>query len=655
MNNILEIFKQGGPLSNSFEQFEPRQEQVLMAETIAELLAQPEDAIESPAQVLVVEAETGIGKTIAYLIPAVLSGQRVVVSTATLNLQDQIITKDIPLLEQALEQKINALAVKGRENYLCLYRWYQYRSNPQLSLIEDPWIERIDSWLDNTESGDRAELDWMRDKSRIWSKISSISSQCLGGECPEAAICFVNRLRKKAGRARLLIVNHHLFFSDLALKKGGYGELLPRYETVIFDEAHHLENTASIFFGKTFSQYQMIDLLADIERQAEAELPPVEIDKIFTSCNGMRQRLKTFYNAFPPKLGKFHISKLIEEISKEKWEEQISLLSEGIKRFLNDLKQLLAYGDIWKHFIERGKELDGNLCDIALSAEGENYNFVHWFEKKERSVILSATPIDISQILGEYLYSKVRACILTSATLTTGNTFSYVSERLGLDEHVQFQQFSSPFDYANRTLLYVPNVNFPEPNSPEFQTAVNEHVLEVLKLSKGRALVLCTSLRGMHSLADYISVHLDHTVLVQGTASKNALLENFREQTDSVLFAVASFWEGVDIVGESLSCVVIDKLPFEVPSDPVVQARIELIKQSGGKPFFEFQVPRAILTLRQGVGRLIRSAKDSGVIAIMDVRLLKKGYGKKFLNSLPPSPRCHQLSDIERFYREIDK
>ncbi len=655
MVNIIDIFKQDGPLSNCIEQFEPRQAQVKMAQAVAELLIQTEDDVEQQSHVLVVEAETGIGKTIAYLIPAVLSAKRIVVSTATLNLQDQIIKKDIPLLEEVLEQSISALAVKGRENYLCLYRWYQYRSNPQLSIIEDPWVEKIDDWLDHTESGDRAELDWLQDKSRIWSKISSVSSQCLGGECPESSLCFINRLRIKAGSARLLIVNHHLFFSDLALKKGGYGELLPRYEAVVFDEAHHLENTASIFFGKSFSQYQLIDFLADVERQAEADLPPDQIDRVFSSCNGLRQRVKTFYHSFPTKFGKFHINGLIEEIGEDQWQEQISLLSEGIKRFLADLDQLMAYGEIWKHLSERGKELNDNLCDIALISEEESYNFVHWFEKKERSVAISATPIDISQILNDHLYTKVRACILTSATLTTGNSFAYVSERLGLDDRTQFLQLASPFDYANRTLLYIPDVSFPEPNSPEFQKAVNEHVLDILRVSKGRALVLCTSLRGMHSIADYVSDLLHHKVLVQGSASKNGLLETFREQTDSVLFAVASFWEGVDIVGESLSCVIIDKLPFEVPSDPVVQARIEQIKQNGGKPFFEFQVPRAILTLRQGVGRLIRSAKDSGIIAIMDVRLLKKGYGKKFLNSLPPSPRQHRLSDIESFYQEVDK
>lgn len=654
MDKISNIFEQGGPLSQRIEQFEPRPGQVVMAEAVGTLLSGEDGDQEQRSRVLVVEAETGIGKTIAYLLPAIISGQRIVISTATLNLQDQIINKDIPLVEKVLGDKVSALCVKGRENYICLYRWYQYRSNPQLSLIDDPWVEKFDSWLKVTESGDRAELDWLHDKSQTWSKVSSISSQCYGGDCPESSHCFVNRLRKKAGNSQLLIVNHHLFFSDLALKKHGFGELLPRYEAVIFDEAHHLENTASIFFGKSFSQFQVIDFLADIERQAQLDLSPNEVDLLLGRCSGLKQRTVDFCHCFPTKNGRYHLDLLIQEMTEARWREDVGVLADGIMRFVKGLHDFLKYGEAWTTFIERGLDLKNRLCDTSLISEESGSNFVHWYEKKERSVALSSTPIDVSDILSEHLYQKVRACILTSATLSTGNSFNYLAGRLGLDGSTQFLKLASPFDYANRSMLYLPSPDFPEPSNPDFQRVINERVLEILRVSKGRALVLCTSLRGMHALADYVMNHLDHQVLVQGTASRNSLLETFREQTDSVLFAVASFWEGVDIVGDSLSCVIIDKLPFEVPSDPVVQARIEQIKQDGGKPFFDFQVPRAILTLRQGVGRLMRSAMDRGVIAIMDVRLSRKGYGKMFLNSLPPSPRCHRVSDIEKFFHDIE-
>ncbi len=654
MIQIKEIFEQGGLLSSCIDRFEPRQGQLVMAEAIEDLLSGHTGMTGQGCRILVVEAETGIGKTLAYLIPAVLSGQRVVVSTATLNLQDQIYKKDIPLVENVVQQKISALCVKGRENYLCLYRWFQYRSGPQLSLVEDPWVEKVDSWLDRTETGDRAELPWLQDKSKIWNKISSASSQCLGGECPEGSHCFINRLRKKAGNAQLLVVNHHLFFSDLALKKRGYGELLPRYQAVIFDEAHHLEVTASNFFGRSFSQYQVIDFLADIERQAQLDLQPDQVDELLAACGGLRQRGDNFYHSFPLETGRFHLEPFIEKLGGEEWSGRVGLLAEGIRRFVSGLHRYTVFGEGWQNFIERGTELEENLREIALREGSTESGLVHWYEKRERSVAICATPINIAEILREDLYGRVEACVLTSATLSTGNSFSYVSERLGLDEGTRFLQLPSPFDYRNRTLLYLVGGDFPEPNSPDFQDAVNRQVLEIVRLSRGRALVLCTSFRNMLSLADHIAANLDHPVLVQGTASRQALLETFREQTDSVLFAVASFWEGVDIVGESLSCVVIDKLPFEVPSDPVIQARIEQVRQQGGKPFFDFQVPRAILALRQGVGRLMRSAGDSGVIAIMDSRLKKKGYGSLFLRSLPPSPRCHSLAEVAAFYDSDD-
>lgn len=649
MFSVRDIFIEGGPLEEYIPQYQSRQGQMDMAARVAVALGLEGETTGDVHRTLVIEAETGIGKTLAYLIPAVLANRRVVVSTATINLQDQIIKKDIPLVETVLGQKSQALCLKGRENYLCLYRWYQHRSNPQVSLIADPMTDRIDKWLESTETGDRAELDWLDTGSSFWSKIASLSNQCLGGDCPENSQCFVNRLRKKAGSARILVVNHHLFFSDLALKKDGFGEILPRYEAVIFDEAHHLENTATLFFGKTFSQYQLIDLLSDIKKQAELELHPDKVDEVIANCSGLKQRVEAFHHIFPRKTGRFYLDHFINEISEGLWKDAVEQLCTGITRFINNLRECSGEGDAWTFLIGRGVELEKNLRDIALFTNQHGY--VHWFEKKERSVVISATPIDISETLQKNLYANVSACILTSATLSSGKSFSYFSDRLGLGETTEYLQFASPFDYRSKTLLYIPEVSFPEPANENFIEAASHRIVEILKMSRGRALVLCTSLRGMNLMADYAQSELPYPVFVQGSSSRHALLEAFRKQTHSVLFAVASFWEGVDIVGESLSCVIIDKLPFEVPTDPIIKARIERIKENGGNPFFDFQVPRAILSLRQGVGRLIRSVNDSGLIAIMDVRLVTKGYGKAFIRSLPDSPLSRDLKDIELFFK----
>jgi len=644
-------------LSAHIDIFEPREGQMAMAEAVAGVLAveRARNNKERSGRILVVEAETGIGKTLAYLIPAILSDKRVVISTATLNLQDQIIKKEIPLIGRIIGRDIPVLCVKGRSNYLCLYRWFQYRSNPQVSLIEDPAVGKIEAWLNSTETGDRAELDWLGERSTLWSKISAHSNQCLGGDCPEAANCFITSLRKKAGSTRLLIVNHHLFFSDLALRKRGYGEVLPRYEAVIFDEAHHIENVATTFFGKSFSQYQLLDFISDMERQAEFDLPPVEISAISQAAQGLRQRIDSFMGLFPVKPGRFYLRYLIDQITNDVWVDEVELLSSGLGRVREKLKDYGDYGESWKNLERRGYELDRNLRDVAFGSDDEEKLYVRWYEKRERSVILSATPIDIAAELNSTLYSAVSACVMTSATLASGGSFSYLKERLGLADGVEFLRFNSPFDYKNRSLLYVPDNVFPEPSSAAYGDEVCSRVLEILTISKGRALVLFTSFKGMERVAEYLEERIGYLLLVQGRASRDGLLRKFRVEKHSVLLAVASFWEGVDVVGESLSCVIIDKLPFEVPSDPVIQARINSITENGGKPFFEFQVPRAILNLRQGVGRLMRSASDSGIMAIMDVRLFTKGYGRSFLKSLPPAPVVRTTEDIATFFVQMEK
>lgn len=648
-----EIFARDGLLAQSVSQYEIRESQQIMAEAVADLLLGEGEMDGQPgrARVLMVEAETGVGKTLAYLLPAILSGKRIVISTATLNLQDQILKKEIPLAERVLNQEIPVLCVKGRQNYLCHYRWYQYRSSARLSLLEDKDGDRIEKWLQVTQTGDRAEIDWLADRSVLWPQISAQSNQCLGGDCPEACLCFVNQLRKRAGSARLLIVNHHLFFSDLALRRGGHGEVLPRYEGVIFDEAHHIENVATLFFGKTFSQYQLFDLFADLDRQAEIDLDPAKADILRGLAQAVKQRAEGFAILFPGEKGRYHLNPLIDSVTEGVWGQEVELLAVALERLREQIETCSAYGEGWGNLEKRVLELKKSLLDIAfISPDAAQPRYVHWYERKERTISLSATPIQIADHLRENLYPSVQVCIMASATLSSGGSFDYIKDRLGLDAQTNFLKLRSPFDYEHRTLLYVPESSFPEPAARDFPACIRERVREILRISRGRALVLFTSLKGMDSMAEYLEDHLDYPVLVQGSAPRQALLQTFRDNTDSVLLAVASFWEGVDVPGESLSCVVIDKLPFEVPTDPVIQARINSIGANGGVPFFDLQVPRAILSLRQGVGRLMRTATDRGVIAIMDVRLFSKGYGRSFLKSLPPSPVVRALPDLADFF-----
>lgn len=648
---MRDIFAENGVLAMQLAHFEARSGQLSMAEAVADLLQGDNDDVSlHPARVLVVEAETGIGKTLAYLIPAILSGRKIVISTATLNLQDQILNKEIPLIEKVLDQQVPVLCVKGRQNYLCHYRWFQYRAAMQMSLLDDPEGDRIEKWLEDTTTGDRSELAWLPDRSALWPKISAQSSQCLGGDCPESAFCFINQLRRKAGAVRLLIVNHHLFFSDLALRSSGFGEVLPRYEGVIFDEAHHIENVATQFFGRTFSQYQLLDLFADLERQAVLDLDPAAVDVLRGMVQGLSQRLDHFLRLFPEDRGRFHLDALVERISDAAWRGEIDQLSLALERLQ---KQVAAYdgrGEGWGGFDKRVSELKENLQQIALPAETGTVRYVHWYERRERAISLSATPVEIASHLRDHLYGAVRFCVMTSATLSSGGSFAYVKDRLGIDDQAEFLRFHSPFDYRQRTQIYIPESSFPEPTFHEYQERTCERVLDILRLSRGRALVLFTSLKAMDLVADFLDGRLSYPVLVQGRASRQNLLDTFRNTTDSVLLAVASFWEGVDVAGESLSCVIIDKLPFEVPSDPVLQARIRTISDNGGNPFFDLQVPRAILSLRQGAGRLMRSATDRGVIAILDVRLFSKGYGRIFLKSLPPSPVVRSLQELSRFF-----
>jgi len=653
IQKLAAIFGADGSLARCIPNYDPRESQLRMAQAIGAALTDGRgtDGFEICGR-LVVEAETGIGKTLAYLIPAVLSGRRVVISTATLTLQDQIIDKDLPLIEKVLDQPVSYLCLKGRQNYLCLYKWHQYRSDPQLSLFDKPWVQKLDAWVTATQTGDKAELAWLDENSPLWPRLSAHSGQCLGGDCPEWAECYVNAARKLAGSVQLLVVNHHLFFSDLALKQKKYGDLFPRYEAVIFDEAHHIENVATTFFGKSFSHFQLLDLLQEIEKKAPEDLDEHIVDSLLPRLTSMRQRAEHFSNLLPGKSGRFPLHELVAELTEAFWRDEVDLLCLGLDKLLEKISPYGEWSDIWRSFCKRGKDLRETIQEIAFGEDGTN-GCVYWYEKKERTAVISATPIEVATLLQDHLFQEVEACIMTSATLSSGGSFDYIAERLGLGESFQYLQFASPFDYEQRTLIYIPEKNFPDPGAPEFLADAAGRILEILELSHGRALVLCTSLRSMKIYAEYLEEKISYPVFVQGMGSRSTLLQKFRDETNSVLLAVASFWEGVDIVGESLSCVIIDKLPFEVPTDPVIQARIRQIKEQGENAFFTFQIPRAVLSLKQGAGRLMRSPTDAGVIAILDVRLYSKGYGSAFRRSLPASPISRRLADVEAFFGNL--
>ncbi len=643
MEAMAEIFGSNGPLAQNLQGYEMREAQVTMAQAVRQALT---------GSMLAVEAGTGIGKTLAYLVPAALSRQKVIISTGTLNLQDQIINKEIPFLKKHIDPDLSVLCVKGRQNYLCLYRWQQFASNPQMTLMDrddDDYIVKIQEWLEKTKTGDRAELTWLSDNSPLWQTLSATTSQCLGGDCPDGPGCFINQLRKEAARCRMLIVNHHLFFSDLALRVSGFAEVLPRYESVIFDEAHHLESVATRYFGSSMSQHQIIDLVIDIEKNAQQKLPERDLQRITQTSRALATQADFFFAMFPKQKGRFSLTEIVEQTPQ--WMAELQALKDRFIVLAERLTDLAINNEIWNGMQRRCEEL---LDSLLIVTEEQSSAYVYWYERRARTINLSASPVEVAPHLQQHFYDQVGSTVFTSATLTAGGEFSYFKNQLGVPEDIETLALPTPYDYSNRTVLYVPHNTFPPPGSAGYFHNVRQEVLEIIMAAKGRSLVLFTSIQAMEGMREYLSDQVPYPLLVQGSAPRAVLLERFKRETDSVLLAVASFWEGIDAPGKTLSCVIIDKLPFEVPSDPVIMARINKIREEGGNPFMEYQVPRAILALRQGIGRLMRASADRGVLAILDVRLFSKQYGKHFLKSLPPSPITRSIDDVKKFFVEGD-
>jgi ATP-dependent DNA helicase DinG len=676
--SLYQFFAPGGLLSKAHPAYEFRRGQLQMAQAV-------EEALEERRH-LIVEAGTGTGKTLAYLLPVIRSGKRVIISTGTKNLQEQLFFKDVPALEQALfpeeDRRLSVCYMKGRNNYLCRKKLFDLTDQPVLSGLEEiEHYRAIAAWEKTTRSGDRAELAELPEASAVWHKLDARADTCLGQKCKEYDRCFITEMRRKAAESDIVIVNHHLFFADLAIKLEAEGApdagVLPEAGAVIFDEAHELEDIAGNYFGISVSNLRMDELTRDVEHLMQRE--KLYTPQISGAIQSVRERSQLFFSLLPASEGRFAFDSR-REFLEENGEEFIAL-NQSLNRLGAELEQLPQKPEEVFAISRRAQQLQVQLRFVM---ENEDPNTVFWIERRgfrgapgaalkgrgfshatakqfengasapegrfggRNNVFLQATPIEVGQILRECLWSKLETSVLTSATLAVGGGFEYIRQRLGLD-HARELVVPSHFDYESQAILYVPP-NLPDPRTPQFAAEATGVIRRLLEITRGRAFVLFTSYAQMNDIYERLLGVLDYPMLKQGDAPKSVLLEEFRLTPNAVLFGTSSFWQGVDVQGEQLSCVIIDRLPFAVPSDPVVAARVKAIDASGGNAFFDYQVPSAVITLKQGFGRLIRSLHDRGLLALLDNRILKKQYGRIFVESLPKYGRTTDMKKVEAFF-----
>jgi ATP-dependent DNA helicase DinG len=667
-HSLYQFFAPGGVLAKSHPAYEFRRGQLQMAQAV-------EEALEEKRH-LIVEAGTGTGKTLAYLLPVIRSGKRVIISTGTKNLQEQLYFKDVPFLERALspdgDRKLSVCYMKGRNNYLCRKKLYDLTDQPVLSGLEEiEHYQAIAAWEKTTHSGDRAELAELPEASALWHKLDARADTCLGQKCKEYDRCFITEMRRRAAESDIIIVNHHLFFADLAIKleadHAPDAGVLPDARAVIFDEAHELEEVAGNYFGISVSNFRMDELARDTENLLQRE-------KLYTpqmsgAIQSLRERSQLFFSLLPAQEGRSAFDSR-REFLEENGEEFIAL-NQALIRLTAEFEQLPQKPDEVFTLARRAQQLQVQLSFVM---ENEDPNTVFWIERRggfrggaasgrtgrgkrgaseeqisgRTNVHLQATPIEVGAILGECLWSKLETAVLTSATLAVGGSFSYIRQRLGI-EHARELVIPSHFDYESQAILFVPP-NLPDPRTPQFAAEATDVIRRLLEITRGRAFVLFTSYAQMNEIYDRLLGLIEFPMLKQGDAPKSALLEEFRLTPNAVLFGTSSFWQGVDVQGEQLSCVIIDRLPFAVPSDPIVAARVKAIDSAGGNAFSDYQVPSAVITLKQGFGRLIRSLHDRGLLALLDNRILKKSYGRVFVDSLPNYTKTTDLRKVEHFF-----
>jgi len=595
---------------------------------------------------LVAEAGTGTGKTFAYLIPAILSGKKTIISTGTRNLQDQIFEKDFPLVRDALNVPVQGAVLKGRANYLCLYRLDQAQQQTiGFDKETAAQLGDIQRWSSQTKEGDIVEVSTVAEDSPVWQQVTSTADNCIGQDCPMLAECFPMKARRVAQEVDVLIVNHHLLCADWSLKDDGFGQLLPEAELVIVDEAHQLIDTASRFLGVSVSARQILSLLSDIsvEQLKVASDMPALIDLTHVLNEDIREMRKL----------------MPEQSMKGSWVEVSDMrgfsdaLDCLIDRFEQLFKVLTSVAVRSKGLESCWKRCEDILLRLRLFTQAEQQNWIQWFESFNRTFSFYRTPLDISKTFASFAFASEASWVFTSATLSVNNKFDFFTRRLGLED-AESGQWDSPFDYVQQSMMYVPT-GLPEPRERHYTEVMVEKIIPVLEASEGRAFILFTSHRALREAATQLALSTDFTLLVQGELPKSQMLEKFRQAKRAVLLGTASFWEGVDVRGEALSCVIIDKLPFASPGDPVTKARLEHMTANGQSPFFEFQLPSAALTLKQGVGRLIRDVEDKGLLVLCDPRLSSKAYGKVFVTSLPAMPITQEIKDVTRFFRRINK
>jgi ATP-dependent DNA helicase DinG len=631
-------------LVRAVDHFEPRAGQRAMAAAVADTLEE--------GGVLLAEAGTGTGKTLAYLVPAILNRQRVLISTGTKNLQEQIYFKDIPALRTALGVTFSATYMKGRANYLCLHRLDQLRAHPAAPA---DFVSMIDEWRRVTGTGDRAELTDLEEDSSLWHDVSAQADTCLGQDCPQYRDCYVTRMRQKAAESDLVIVNHHLLCADASVRQSTYGEVIPDCHYAIVDEAHQLEDVATQYFGIAISNYRVTDIVRDTERalnlgtiddpESELRHAITRVDDHALTFFGALQMARHARGGFEERLriGPGWFGDVLDDglglIA------ALGALADELKKRAGTDEPGAQHNEDAETLSRRAAELRDHLTFLL---EAGDPAFVYFLETRNRGVFLRAAPIDVSKIVREMLFDRMKATVMTSATLTVEGSFDYVKGRLGVPEAGELR-VPSEFDFSEQAILYLPK-QMPQPKSPQYADAVAREVLDLLRRSEGRAFVLFTSYAMLRTVRDRVEPLVPYPVIVQGTAPRSALLAQFRTTPNAVLFATSSFWQGVDVVGEQLSCVIIDKLPFASPGDPITQARIEAINAEGGDAFKDYQVPLAILAMLQGLGRLIRHRTDRGVLAVLDPRLKTMGYGRRFLDSFPPAPVTQNPDAITRFF-----